>query len=87
MPSEENRNNTFETEVLNHLNKIDTTVTKVGTKMDLILSDNGETGMIPKLQARQDAVEKKIYWFSGAVVGVGGFLHWAIDAYRSLKGH
>lgn len=75
-----NDNEQFETKVLTHL-------TELNTKMDLLISDDGETGAVPRLQRRQDAVEKKIYWFSGAAIGIGGFFHYVIDTWRAIKGH
>lgn len=73
-------NNNFEKEVLKHL-------TQLGTKMDLLISDDGETGAVPRLEKRQTATEKKIYWFSGAAMGVGGLIHYAVDFFRAAKGH
>lgn len=86
--SGENRNNPFEThfetkfetQVLTHL-------TQLGTKMDLLISDDSESGMVPRLQADVKAIEKKIWWFSGAALGIGGLVHYVIDGFRAFKGH
>jgi hypothetical protein len=75
---ETHSNNEFETQVLTHL-------AKLGTKMDLLVSDDGETGAVPRLQKDMKAVEKKIWYFSGAALGIGGFIHFIFDAFHSFK--
>lgn len=70
----------FETEVLTHL-------TQLATKMNMLVSDDGETGAVPRLQNDVKAVEKKIWYFSGAALGIGGLIHYAVDTYKTLKGH
>lgn len=79
--------NQFETQVLDHLNKLSTGMTHVTTKMDMLISDDSETGMVPRLQTDVKSVEKRVWYFSGAALGIGGFIHWFVDAYRAVKGH
>ncbi len=78
--SDSDSNKEFETEVLTHL-------IKLSTKMDMIISDDGDTGAVPRLQEDVKDVEKKIWYFSGAALGIGGFMHWIIDTWRTVKGH
>lgn len=73
-------NKEFETEVLTHL-------TQLRTKMNMLVSDDGETGAVPRLQEDVRTVEKKIWYFSGAALGVGGLIHYIVDAYQTLRGH
>lgn len=92
MPEEKNKFETqletqFETQVLGHLSALGTGITKLTTKMDMLISDDSETGMVPRLQADTKAVEKRVWYISGAALGIGGFIHWFVDAYRAVRGH
>jgi hypothetical protein len=75
-----NSSNEFETQVLTHL-------TELSTKMNLLISDDGETGSVPRLQHDMKAIEKKVYWFSGAAFGIGGVMHYLIDTFKAVRGH
>jgi hypothetical protein len=87
-PSEDNNNPThFETAVIGHLTELKEDVSKIGTKMEMIISDDGETGSVPRLQRDVKAIEKKMYLFSGAALGIGGLIHYIIDTVRAVKGH
>lgn len=80
-------NNHFETKVLQHLDELKQTVTKIDTKMDMVISDDASTGMVPRLQEDVKALEKRAWYFGGAALGIGGFIHYLVDTLKITKGH
>lgn len=89
-PSNDNNDSNpthFETAVIGHLTELKEDVSRIGTKMEMIISDDGETGSVPRLQKDVKAIEKKMYMFSGAALAIGGLVHYVIDTVRAFKGH
>lgn len=62
-------------------------ISKLNTKMDLIISDDGETGIVPRLQKDVEKLKKKSWMVAGGVTGLGIAGHWLMDLYKIVKGH
>jgi len=44
-------------------------------------------GHPPKLEETVEKLNKKVWMFGGALIGISGVVHWAIDVYRAVRGH
>lgn len=77
--SEETGNKDFETKVLMHLSEL-------STKMNMLVSDDGETGSVPRLQNDVRLLERKIWWFSGAAIGAAGVIQYIVNALKAFRG-
>lgn len=50
------------------------TVTRIDTKMELLISNGGSKGMVPELRAKVDEHDSQIAYWKGAVAVVGFLL-------------
>lgn len=57
-----------------------TTVTKVGTKMDALISDDHSSGLVPEVQAKVQTHDQQINFWRGAIYVIAGILTAVVSA-------
>jgi hypothetical protein len=81
MPNESNTHSPeFEGKVIDILARLD-------TKMDTLVGAPGQVGRVPKLEETVENLQKRVWVFSGAVIGISGVVHWLVDFLHLVKGH
>lgn len=62
--------------------KTESSLSKLDAKMNLLTGADGAEGRVPNLEKEVKSLNKKVWMFSGAVVGIGGILNYIVDFFN-----